>query len=102
MAYISTYRTPSTLPVKRNLLTYLDGALVFSLYIGVVAQVAGLVAVAGSLPCSKASEPDKIHMKRTFALIAYVVKLASFGWLDWWLWPVFFPVQKHPNLIKYI
>ena len=35
----STYRTPSTLPVKRNLLTYLDGALVFSLYIGVVAQV---------------------------------------------------------------
>ena len=26
--------------MKRNLLTYLDGALVFSLYIGVVAQVA--------------------------------------------------------------
>ena len=27
-------------------------------------------------------------MKRTFALIAYVVKVASFGWLDWWLWLV--------------
>ena len=28
------------LPVKRNLLTYLDGALVFSLHIGIMSQVA--------------------------------------------------------------
>ena len=64
--------------------------------VGVV-LVAGLLAVAGNVSFPKTGEHERARIKRMLAPIDHVMKLASFGWLDWWLWLVVLLPQQRAN-----